>query len=202
MTLSLVIDGVLQPIDNTLTSLRDRILELQTEQRYVKTVMVNGESTVLTDIFNRHFAEESQVEIFTYNSLDELIEDTMESSNQYIPRLIGAIESSVRAFADFRNVEGVEWLQKSAGILDWHLGVLRNFDAMAPEKDILVCEMYNRTQETYDAVKQAVESVDFVALHDLLKHELLPLLLSWHQSVQVFQHQMELEHMKQKLNLH
>ena len=200
MTMELVVDGARSVIGTALPDLEVFVDNLQRDGKLVKAVYVNGQNVLLKDLYRGAYADDTEVLIETYASVNELIEDTMESYKRLLPHLLGAIESSISALDTLTYAEGVTWFQNALPTLNWHIAVLGNFANMAPSKDVYVCQIYERTKAAYEAVTEAVVNLDFVGLRDLLAYELHPLLLSWNQGVEVFERQMRLERVKAGLN--
>ncbi|NGQ95637.1 hypothetical protein G3578_10775 [Brevibacillus sp. SYP-B805] len=116
---------------------------------------------------------------------NELIQETLESMRDYVPKLVGAsekialdIQSQQGGWLDtmLAYLEGLGWLTLAvSGIqrLDQALLKNLNIEALAP---------------LLEQVKEALEQTDYVLLCDLLQYEMKPLLESFEEELRRVNH--------------
>lgn len=194
----LLVDGkAIEHVNGSLTlSLHDILEKLVREGRYIETVTINGQEVTAASVSRASFQceETDQVEVTTC-TLDELVNSTMESSFEMVPKLYRIVEITIAAFRQGRDDEGIENLSAWVSSLQWHADVLGNFIALQPGPSA-VHELNDELQTIVPKLYESWNGKDFVLLADVMEYELAPWLERWYATVQMYRSQMRLEELK------
>ena len=180
--------------------LEQEIASLHKAGRYVQSVTCNGQEANLDDLLQGrlNLAAEAQVEVVTC-TLDELIENTMDSAHDYLPRLYSVWQEIIHFWRTGEWEEGAERFATTIAGLQWNLAVLTDIKALGPD-DSEIALINRQGQAIVAQLLSAWEKEDFIQLADILEYEALPWLDQWFGFADLFRQQMKLEHIKAKLN--
>lgn len=112
----------------------------------------------------------------------QLMEDTLKQATEYIPKLIGGIEtvtdrfqtgSQSQAIALFGEVlDGLEWINDAVNLTMPFWGGSTGIDPKA-------------LQEPLKAMAEALGNQDYTLVSDILNYEIKPVLIEWLNSIKM-----------------
>ncbi|CAA7603180.1 Hypothetical protein DEACI_4003 [Acididesulfobacillus acetoxydans] len=196
----LIIDGQVHYAQAESEELRQELALLRTDERYVQSVSCEGLEVNLSDLLTGELRPSpgTPVEIVTC-SLDQLLENTMDSVHEYLPRLYSAWKQTVDWWRTGEREAGAKRFAETVRGLQWNLSVLANLSALGPA-DSDVADINTVGQGVVRPLLAAWENEDFVQLADILEYEAMPWLERWFAFVVLFRRQMRLEQVKSTLN--
>ncbi|GGJ11360.1 hypothetical protein GCM10010885_20800 [Alicyclobacillus cellulosilyticus] len=169
--------------------------EIYGENRFVRKVVVNGVEQTVADATSVATDDIQVVEITTC-TLDELIEDTVATAAEVIPRLYQLLRSAAEALRIGDVAEGSSRFADAVPLLQWNQTALMQLAGLRPGEQSFVHELSSEGERIIQALTQAWENEDYVTVADVVEYELLPWLAKWMAGVDAFQSQMRLEHLK------
>jgi len=119
----------------------------------------------------------------------EKLGESLETGNQYLPRLIQGIEEVAGLFRQGREAEGNVLLADALEGLEWLLAIIGTI-AHIPNIANTVADINGRLEEFRSVMKsfaEAYSNQDTVLLGDVIEYEILPSLKFWQQSFAVLE---------------
>ncbi|KLU62639.1 hypothetical protein CEB3_c09510 [Peptococcaceae bacterium CEB3] len=196
----LIVDGQVHYALAESEELQQELALLQKNERYVQSVSCEGREINLGDLLTGELrpSADTPVEIVTC-SLDQLLENTLDSVHEYLPRLYSAWKQTVDWWRTGEREAGAKRFAETVQGLQWNLSVLANLSALGPA-DSDVADINTVGQGVVKPLLISWENGDFIRLADILEYEAMPWLERWFAFVVLFRRQMRLEQVKSILN--
>lgn len=194
--MQIIIDGQQEQSFGVSPSLQSVFDLIKNQSRFVRQVHMDGIEVKESDLRSRKIKvkEDSVIEIVT-GSLDELIEDTMQSVLDYTPNLYQALEGIVKQFQVGNIAAGASLFVKTVEGISWNCSILSDLANLQPGPSV-IHELNESFSEAIPKLLEAWESEDYVLMADIIQYETLPLFARWYQISTIFSQQMSLEHLK------
>jgi hypothetical protein len=113
--------------------------------------------------------------------MKEIVAETLESLNEYIPKLVLACQNTVESLQGGNEATALQMLPPIIEGLEWVL------DAVSGEQNngqLFSIDLKTLTKHFQEMVP-AMEMGDYVLLADLLDYELVPILTEWHEIIKI-----------------
>ncbi|GAX88905.1 hypothetical protein [Effusibacillus lacus] len=114
--------------------------------------------------------------------MNKLVEETLQSCQEYIPRLIEAHEQLATYFQGNEEAKGLDLFQLYIEGIDWLQQSVRGIQNLDHSKipGIQVDEVNPKLIE----IEEALQNRDYVLMGDLLDYEITPILEQWLKKVE------------------
>lgn len=116
----------------------------------------------------------------------EVVLETLETCEEYIPKLIQATTTIAYHFQSGNEAAGVELLEPVFDGIGWVIEAVNGIQQNRYQLDIQLQDM----KELLKLLEEAMEIRDYVQMADLFEYEIAPLLETWLQKVQHARHQL------------
>lgn len=110
----------------------------------------------------------------------QLVLETLESCEEYIPKLISATSNIAFHLQSGNEAKGTELLEPVYEGIRWVIDAVNGIQLNGYPMDIDVSEM----KEILVSMEEALEMRDYVLLADLFEYEMTPMLETWLQQMQ------------------
>lgn len=118
----------------------------------------------------------------------ELILETLETCEEYIPKLIDATTTIAYHFQSGNEAAGVELLHPVFEGIGWVIEAVNGIQQNRCQLDIQLEEM----NELLRTLEEALEIRDYVQMADLFEYEIAPMLDSWLRKIQDARQQLKM----------
>jgi hypothetical protein len=198
----LVVDGIANTVDNqsVLEKVNQVIETIYREGRFVNKILINGHEGTFDSVSagEVELTNDDRIEIQSY-SLDELVQDSMESAADYVPSLIEALKKVVHVLRTGDSAQGASRFAQTIDGIQWNLSILSNLCTLHPGPSH-IHDILNSGQNVVSLLMNAWDSQDFVLLADIIEYEALPWLVDWDSTIRLFKSQMIMEQKKAQIH--
>lgn len=113
--------------------------------------------------------------IWGYVLMLQLVLETLETCEEYVPRLITATKDIAYHLQSGNEAAGIGLLEPVFEGIGWVIDAVHGIQQNRYPLDIQVTEM----QEVLKSLEEALEMRDYVLMADLFEYEIAPLLENW-----------------------
>jgi hypothetical protein len=198
----IIVDGV-KRCEAQPTQIQNEINSIYENQRFIKEILINGRAVNLDDVnmSKVEIHDDDVVEIQTC-SLDELVEDSMQSAYELVPVLHRELTEVVNYLRIGDVANGSAKFSRAVDALQWNYQLLTRLSSLHPGPSA-IHELRDECIRIIPLILEAWEMEDLVMLADVIEFEVLPWLVNWYGIIELFHAERKLERVKrtfQRLN--
>ncbi|NPV42744.1 MAG: hypothetical protein HPY70_01990 [Firmicutes bacterium] len=146
-------------------------LNLKRFDKLFKEIKVNGMS--INDFINKSKYSEVSILEITSTTKEEIIEESIETAKEYLPKLKAGLYEMVKLFHEGKDQEAVSLFVTAVDGLEWLNSFLKGMRLANLETDSKKITSYPQIMKD---LLDAWERQDFLLVSDILEYELIPLI--------------------------
>jgi hypothetical protein len=146
-------------------------LNLKRFDKLFKEIRVNGMR--IDDFINENQHSEVSILEIISTTQEEIIEEIIETSKAYLPRLIDGLQEIVKLFHEGKDQEAVSLFVRAVDGLEWFNSFLKGMQLANLEIDSKKIISYPQIMKN---LLNAWERQDFLLVSDIIEYELIPLI--------------------------